>query len=171
MKTISICKFMSLYYGVALPAGVTYSHDDFKKEFNLKTIPENYVFKNEELVSQGKIIFVTDSFGEALPYPAPELVLTSISDCGCVEQADDDIDDARELLRYLSEMPTHQLRDLLCRYKEVISFYRIIKNELKSRGIYKTKRYKKEKELCKTKAFENPDKYERRQEISCKKIG
>lgn len=176
MKTISICKFISEYYGTALPVGrgIAYSHDFLKKEFALKTCPFDYVLKNESLVAQGKIIFVSDSYGEVLPYIAPENVLTCISDCEYVEQEEvfeDDIDDVKDLLHYLSEMPTRELRVLFSKYKDVRSLYRVIQNELKSRGVYKTKRYKKEKELCKTKAFENPDKYERRQEISCKKIG
>lgn len=176
MKTISICKFISEYYGIALPVGrdIAYSHAFLKKNFDLKTCPFDYVFKNEELVAQGKIIFVSDSFGEVLPYVAPVKILSSISDCEFVEETDDvtedDIENAKELLLYLSEMPTRELRLLFSKYKEVRSLYRIIQNELKSRGVYRNKRYKKEKELCKTKAFENRDKYERRQEISCKKI-
>ena len=177
MKTISICKFMSEYYGIALPVGhgIAYSHNFLKKNFDLKTCPFDYVFKNEELVGQGKIIFVSDSYGEVLPYVAPEKILTCISECEYVEESkndvtDDDIEDVKNLLRYLSEMPTRELRVLFSKYKDVKSIYKIIQNELKSRGVYKTKRYKKEKELCKTKSMENPDKYQRRQEISCKKI-
>ena len=175
MKTISICKFVSEYLGVALPVGrgIAYSHSDLKREFHLSTCSFEFVSKNEELVSEGKIIFVSDSYGEVLPYSVPEIRYSSIGECEYVddEVTDDDIEDCEEVLRYLSEMPTRELRALFIKYKEVRSFYRIIQNELKSRGVYKTKRYKKEKELCKTKAFENPDKYERRQEISCKKIG
>lgn len=180
MKIISICKFVSEYLGVALPVGrgIAYSHAFLKKHFkqyDLKTCSFDYVFKNEELIAQGKIIFVSDSFGDVLPYMAPEKAYSSINECEYVEIEDDvteeDIEDVKNLLRYLSDMPTHELRVLFSKYKDVRSIYRIIRDELKSRGVYKTKRYKEEKELCKTKAFENPDKYERRQEIRCKKIG
>ena len=176
MKTISICKFISEYYGVALPVGrgIAYSHADIKKEFSLETCSDSYFLKNEELVAQGKIIFVSDSFGDVIPYIVPDKRFSCISDCEYVEQGEDevteyDIAEAKELLRYLSDMPTHELRVLYSKYKDIKSIYRVIKSELDSRGFSKAKKYKKDKELCKTKSYEHPDKYERRQEICCKK--
>ncbi len=143
---ISIVRFMSDYYGVALDAGHRYSHKKLKKMFKqLKSCSFKYADSNPELVGCGKIVYVRDGYGEVFPYVCPKKVL--ISDKECDFTLNDNGKNRSDILEGLSEMPTYVLRELLGRYKTKPAVYRIIKNELIIRGVYEDKNYKHKKEV------------------------
>ena len=66
-------------------------------------------------------------------------------------------------------MPTYMVGELLSKYKNKPSFYKVIKKELINRGVYKTKKYKLRKEIIELGKGEENDKYQRRRKIKCKK--
>ena len=175
MEKMSICKFMLLYHGKPLTAGAKYSHELLKKEFNLKTCPSDYVSKNEELVATGQIVYVEDSYGEILAYPVLSGIFTCDEECDYIELEDgrvtkDEIEEVKELLRCLSDLPPDKLQEILIRFKGIDSICRRVINEKRRRNISKPKKYKKQKLLCQAKGMENPEKYERRIEIVYKKM-
>ena len=77
----------------------------------------------------------------------------------------------KTILDELEELPTYMVGELLSRYKNVPSFYRIIKRELICRGVYDNKKYKLRKETLEIEleGGKKNDKYQRRREIKCKK--
>lgn len=166
---ISICKFLSNYYGISLNAGGCYSHEILKKHFNfLRTCSFKYALSNMDLVRNGKIVYVKDSYGVVFPYFSPNKLLISNKACDYTENTKDDIPDY-SILTDLSNLPTYVVHELLSRYKDKPSFYRRIKNELLKRGIYQNKLYRLRKEVIKLEESDNNDKYQRRRKIKCKK--
>lgn len=175
MKKMSICKFMLLYHGKPLKSGAKYSHELLKKEFNLKTCPSDYVEKNMELVATGEVIFVEDSYGNVQAYPVKGALFTCDEECEYIELEDDriteeEIEEVKELLRNLSDLPPAKLIEILDRFKGIDSICRLAIKELRRKNASKPKKYRKQKLLCKAKGMGNPDKYERRIEIVCKKM-
>ena len=170
---ISVCKFLSMYYGISLDAGVEYSHKTLKKHFRfLKTCSFKFAATNMNLVKNGRLIYVRDSFGVIFPYVCPEKIMTSVKECEyteCVKE--ESIEDDKSILDELDEMPTYIVHELLSRYKDKPSFYRLIKRELIARGTYENKIYKLRKEIVEIEIEESDfnDKYQRRREIKCKK--
>lgn len=163
---ISIYKFLLTYYGIALDAGTICSHKQLKKEFNfLKGCSFKYANSNLDMVGDGRIIYVSDSFGKIVPYFSPEEIRVSNIDCNYIE-IDDDINvDFGDI----GSVPTYVLGKLLSQNKHRPSVYRIIKNELINRGVYQNKIYKIEKEIesISYEESENNDKYKRRRKIKC----
>ena len=135
---ISVVKFMLDYYGIRLNAGDVYSHRTLKKEFKfLKRCSFSYADSNRDLVGNGDIIFVRDSFDVIFPYKRPKKIKTCNKGCDYVvkeEDCDEEID--KSILEELFEMPTYVVHELLSRYKNKPSFYKVIKAELVSRGEY-----------------------------------
>lgn len=175
MKTISICKFMLLYYGVPLTAGAKYSHEQIKKKFNLETYSFDYISKNMEKITEGTAIYVEDSYGEVLPYKVESKIFTCDEECKYMEPEDDrvteeEIIEVKKLLKKLSELPPVQLKEILKRYKGIDSICRLVIKELRRRGISRPAKYQKKRLLYQAKGMENPDKYEKRIEIAYKKI-
>ena len=169
---ISIFKFLSMYYGVTLDAGMECTHTLAKKNFRfLKGCSFKTALKNPDLVKSGKIIYVSDSHGIIFPYVAPDKIITSHNECVYTEQVVEKPSDDKTILEELSEMPTYMVHELLSRYKDKPSFYRVIKKELVERGVYKNKKYKLRKEIIEIELEEGEynDKYQRRREIKCKK--
>ena len=174
MEKISICKFMLLYHNVPLNSAAEYSHEIVKKTFGLTTYPESYVKKNIGLVATGEIIAVEDSFGD-IQYYGFDKVFDFDESCEHIELEDnsiteEEIEEIKELLRGLSDLPPVKLREILERFKGVDSICRLAIKELRRKNASKPKRYKKQKLLCQAKGMENPDKYERRIEIDYKKM-
>ena len=68
-------------------------------------------------------------------------------------------------------MPTYMVGELLSRYKDKPSFYKVIKKELICRGRYENKKYKLRKEIIEIELEEDEynDKYQRRRRVKCKK--
>ncbi len=166
---ISIVKFMLEYYGISLDSGEEYSHRTLKKEFKfLKRCSFNYADSNRELVGSGKIIYVRDSFDVIFPYICPEKIKTCNKRCGYSVKEEDDEDD-KSILEELFEIPTYILHELLSKYKNRPSFYKVIKAELISRGEYGIKRFKMRREIGKIEESDLNDKCQRRQKIKCKK--
>lgn len=168
---ISIFKFLSMYYGITLDAGIECTHALAKKNFSfLKGCSYKYTLKNADLVKNGKIIYVSDSHGIILPYICPDKIITATNECKYTESISEKEDD-KSILDELSGMPTHMVHSLLSKYKDKPSFYRIIKKELVRRGEYKTKNYKLRKEIIEIDLEEGEydDKYQRRRKIKCKK--
>ena len=169
---ISIFKFLSMYYGVTLDAGMDLTHSVAKKNFRfLRGCAFKTALKNANLVKNGKIIYVADSHGVIFPYIAPERIITSEDECMYTEKVIEKPADDKTILEELSEMPTYMVHELLSRYKDKPSFYRVIKRELIGRGVYKNKKYKLRKEIIEIELEEGEynDKYQRRREIKCKK--
>lgn len=175
MEKMSICKFMLLYHNVPLTSGAKYSHEEIKEKFDLPTYSSDYIKKNQELVARGQVVYVEDSFGVVLAYPILSEVFMCDGECDYIELEDDrvtdeEIKEVKELLKNLSELPPIQLRTILERFKGVDSICRLVIRELRSRGVSKPTKYKKQKLLCKAKGMENPDKYVRRIEIDYKNM-
>lgn len=170
---ISIFKFLWEYYGIALDAGTELMHKDVKKSFRfLKGCPFKYAAKNPDLVKNGKIVYVSDSHGVIFPYIAPEKAKSAVTECTFSEEtAKEEITDDKSILDELAEMPTYMVGELLSKYKDKPSFYKVIKRELICRGRYENKKYKLRKEIIEIELEEGEydDKYQRRREIKCKK--
>ncbi len=169
---ISIFKFLAGYYGITMDAGRELTHSEAKKNFRfLKGCPFKYAEANPELIGDGKIIYVKDSYGIILPYICPEKVMTSEFECSYTEEERVHEVNDKSILDELSEMPTYMVHELLSKYKDKPSFYRVIKRELICRGVYKNKKYKLRKETLEIEleGGKKNDKYQRRREIKCKK--
>ena len=170
---ISIFKFLWEYYGITLDAGSELTHKDAKRNFRfLKGCPFKYASKNPDLVKSGKIVYVSDSHGIIFPYIAPEKAKVAITECTFTESTGDEetVDDV-SILDELAEMPTYMVGELLSKYKDKPSFYKVIKRELICRGRYENKKYKLRKEIIEIELEEDEfnDKYQRRRRIKCKK--
>lgn len=184
MEKISICKFMLLYHNVPLNSAGKYSHEIIKKTFGLATFPESDVKENMDLVIKGDVVFVEDTYGDVQIYSTKhydkekkEFVKGFDFDKSCehVELEDnsiteEEIEEIKELLRGLSDLPPVKLREILERFKGIDSICRLAIKELRRKNASKPKRYKKQKLLCQARGMENPDKYERRIEIDYKKM-
>ena len=184
MEKISICKFMLLYHGIPLKSGAKYSHEIIKKVFDLKTYPSDYVKENMDLVIKGDVVFVEDTSGDVQIYSTKhydkeknKFVKGFDFDevCEHVELADnsiteEEIEEIKELLRGLSDLPPVKLREILERFKGVDSICRLAIKELRRKNASRPKKYKMQKLLCQARGMENPDKYERRIEIDYKKM-
>ena len=166
---ISIFKFLSRYYGILLDKGMEYSHKDLKKEFsNLKRCSFEYANKNPDLIASGKIIYVYDCFDNIVPYICPDEIIISNISCVSSDEKKADEDDIM-LMDCLSDLPTYVVRNLLSKYKNKPSFYKIIKNELIRRGVYQNKKYKIDREINVLELEESDlsDKCKRRRKIKC----
>ncbi len=163
---ISICKFLAMYYGISLDAGMRYSHKEIKRHFRfLRTCSFKYAESNKELVSNGSLVYVSDSYGVIFPYIIPTKIMTTSKECGYTETLQEK--DDTSFLTQLTELPTYVVHELLSKYKNSPAFYRLIKDELIARGEYDTKIYKLRKEIAKERCIN--DKYQRRRKINCKK--
>ena len=163
---ISIFKFLARYYGITLNAAVDCSHTEVIKNFDfIKVCTMKYAHENQEMVKNGKIIYVEDTFGTIKPYICPERVITTGKECDYFKKKE--ITDDNFFLEELSDMPTYLIRELLSRYKDKLSFYKILKKELMCRGVYQNKKHKIDKELTKITMEESDlnDKYKRRRKI------
>ena len=169
---ISIFKFLREYYGVTLDAGSQLTHAVAKKNFKLRGCPFWYAKANPDLIKNGKIIYVSDSLGVIFPYMCPEKIQVAVSECTFTETvSEEEILDDRTILDDLADMPTYMVGEILSKYKDKPSFYKIIKKELTCRGRYENKKYKLRKEIIEIELEEGEynDKYQRRREIKCKK--
>ncbi len=170
---ISIFKYLWEYYGITLNAGVNLSHKEVKKNFKfLKGCSFKFAAKNADLVKNGKIIYVSDSFGVIFPYFAPEKPKVAVSECTYTETVNNnELVADKSILDEIADMPTYMVGELLSKYKDKPSFYRVIKRELIYRGRYENKKYKLRKEIIEIELEEGEfyDKYQRRQKIRSKK--
>ena len=165
---ISIVRFMSEYYGISLDAGYKYSHRIIKKAFReLEGCSFKYADANPELVSSGKIVYVKDGYDEVFPYICPSERFISGKKCDFTPK--EEIVPEIDVLSKISEMPTYKVRELLSRYKDKPSFYKIIKLELIDRGVYSDKRHKSLKENIAISDVN--DKFSRRGKIRIRKRG
>ena len=98
-------------------------------------------------------------------------IITAENECLYTEKVIEKPTDDKSILEELADMPTYMVHELLSRYKDKPSFYRVIKKELVGRGVYKNKKYKLRKEIIEIELEEGEynDKYQRRREIKCKK--
>ena len=173
---ISLFKFLNEYYGVTLDAGMELTHTLAKKSFKfLKGCSFKFALKNPDLVKCGRIIYVRDVHGVIFPYICPDKIKAAVSECTYTETIDkvdkEELSDDRTILEELADMPTYMVGELLSKYKDKPSFYKVIKKELICRGTYETKKYKLRKEIIEIELEEGEfnDKYQRRREIKCKK--
>ena len=161
-----------MYYGITLDAGMECTHNEAKMNFMfLKGCPFKYAEDNPDLVGKGRIIYVIDSHGVVLPYICPDKVIVADSDCEYSARVEKKTVDDKSILDELGEMPTYMVHELLSKYKDRPSFYRVIKKELINRGEYNKKNYKLRKEIDQIELEEGEynDKYQRRRKIKCKK--
>ena len=158
---------------MALDAGVDLTHAEAKKNFRfLKGCPFKYADSNPELVKNGRIVYIKDSHGIIYPYICPETIKNVAVDCGYTgKEIVRTVDDDRTLLEEIDELPTYLVHELLSKYKNKPSFYRLIKKELICRGEYRKKKYKLRKEIREIELEEGEynDKYQRRRKVKCKK--
>ena len=169
---ISIFKFLSRYYGIALDAGVECSHKNLKNEFPfVKRCSFEKADSNPNLVGVGKIIYVVDSYNNIVPYECPEEYIIAMEECGysVCEFEEDTMDNLLE--EDLHGISTYVLKELLHKYKDKHSIYRKIKKELASRGVYQNKKHKLNREINKMEIEESDfyDKYKRRRKIKYNK--
>ena len=80
-ESISIKKFLRLYYGIIdenlLNSKIT--HKALKILIpELKRLPFDYSFKNEEKIANGEILLVIDCNGIIIPYESPKAVILMI---------------------------------------------------------------------------------------------
>ena len=167
---ISIFKFLAIYYGINLDAGMNYSHKLMKKEFKfLKRCSFKYANNNQELLNDGKIIYVKDTYDEIIPYICPNKIECSNKECSYTKKViNHDEVSKKEIIEELDKLPNYIVHELLSKYKNKPSFYKIIKKELIARGIYENKKYKLEKEIN-LEEGDFDDKYQRRRKIKYKK--
>jgi len=164
---ISIFKFLSRYYGILLDINIQYSHKELKKDFYfLERCSFEYAESHPYLIACGKIIYVYDNFNNVVPYfcPCERIVFDDMCECSCEKNNTENVD---LLIECLSELPTYMVKELLGRYKDRPSFYKIIKGELIKRGVYKNKKYKIGREINKMELEESElyDKCKRRRKI------
>ena len=168
---ISIFKFLSRYYGIALDAGCECTHKELKKRFDfLKRCSFDYAESNPYLVGSGKIIYVMDTNNSVIPYFCPNELVESNKEC-CYTESKMLLEDEKYMLEQLGNIPTYLLGELLNKYKNKPSYYKVIKSELINRGVYENKKYKINKEINKMEIEESEydDKYKRRRKIKCHK--
>ena len=170
---ISIFKFLWEYYGITLDAGSELTHKTAKRAFRfLKGCSFKAALKNPDLVKGGKIVYVSDAHGVIFPYVAPEKAKTAVTECTFTEsKSEEKVSDDKSILDEIADMPTYIVGELLSKYKDKPSFYKVIKKELICRGTYENKKYKLRKEIIEIELEEGEynDKYQRRREIKCKK--
>lgn len=165
---ISIFKFLSRYYGVSLNAAAKCTHLEAKQNFSfIESCSIEFAKSNKELVDKGKIVYVKDTSGVVRPYFSPSKIVTC--ECDYFELDEESFVDDRDILMELEAIPTYKLCELLGRYKNNRSFYRIIRKELMARGVYENKIHKINKEIDGLKESGENDKYKRRRKIKCKK--
>ena len=146
--SISIFKFLSRYYGIRISTNLKLSHKDIKHQFEfLKRCSFKYVDCNPELVALGKVIYVDDSYGVSLPYICPLEVVDDITEIDDVPYIEEEINKENMLIEEILELPTYLLRECMSKYKNKPSFYRLIRIELESRGVYENKKYKMKREI------------------------
>lgn len=165
---ISIFKFLARYYGIALNAAVNCSHTEVKRNFPfIEVCSIRYVNQNQEMVKNGKIVYVEDTYGAVKPYICPIRIVTSDRNCEYYKDNKEEYEDF--FLEQLCDMPTYLIKELLSQYKDKPSFYKVIKRELIARGVYQNKKHKIDRELTKMTIEESDinDKYKRRRKIKC----
>ena len=172
---ISLIKFLSRFYGINLDAGCKYSHADIKKNFEfVKRCSYQHADKNSDMVFEGEIIYVRDSYNLVVPYVCPSEVMIASEDCLCTKEnfSEDSISSIMDLLcSYIECLSDYELFNLMHKYKFKPSIYRLIKKELIKRGVYDNKIYKINKEVVDSelKECDFDDKYQRRRKIKRKK--
>ena len=148
--SIGIRKFLKLYFGVTsnelLSSDIT--HKDLKFLFpDLKRLPFNYTYKNEDMINSGKIILVCDSFGTVIPYLSPQAEFDFEDEKNGNFEKEKIIEEAINLenlnLYKLSELCKKYKKEH--RYKEFRIAYKILK-EKKLRRQKNQKIYKKRDE-------------------------
>ena len=116
-------------------------------------------------------MYIRDSHGIIYPYICPDVIRTIVKDCEYTEEEKvDSFCDDKSILDELDELPTYMVHELLSKYKDKPSFYKLIKKELICRGEYKNKIYKLRKEIVEIELEKGDrnDKYQRRRKIKCK---
>ena len=164
MVVISIHKFLLRFYGISISLNELVSHKDIKHRFKfLKRCSFEYADNNPEIMNSGKIIYVMDSYGEYIPYIAPEMIMgieNCVTDIYIEKEEDEEL-----IIDEILELPTYLLRECLAKYKFKPSFYRVIKKELTNRGVYENKKHRIEKEIRELEESDFDDKYQRRRKI------
>ena len=159
---ISIYKFLAVYYGIVVDSKEKYSHVMAKQKFDfLKGCSFAYAEANPQLLSTGKIICVSDMYGNILPYHCPEVINVSYTE---EKPTEDDF----KITGNVNKLSTYELHQLLSIYKDS-SYYFVIKRELEVRGEYTKKKYKLMKELLELEEGGINDKYQRRRKIKHQK--
>ena len=169
---ISIFKFLKEYYGVVADPNTPLRHKSAKIKYGLTGCSFEKADKNPAMIKNGEIIYVRDKAGVILPYICKERAQVIVSEFECNESTKKErISTDKSILEELSDMPTYMVHELLSKYKNIPSFYKVIKKELICRGEYENKKYKLRKEIIEIEIEEGEcnDKYQRRREIKCKK--
>lgn len=142
-ESISIKKFLRLYYGIIdenlLNSKIT--HKALKILIpELKRLPFDYSFKNEEKIANGEILLVIDCNGIIIPYESPKAV-KDIDDIEKNKNYNSKKEKAIEEIIELENLNIYQLAMLCRKYKDE---HRIKEYRLTYR-VLKEKKQKKEK--------------------------
>jgi len=145
--SMSLNKFLTLYCGIPNDKliNIKMSHRDIKSSFpNLKRISFESAYKDKKLLAIGRVVIVTDSYGNIGPYLIPDMF--SVSQDFELKQSkrEENLENV-----ILSEGLSKYELVLLCRYykkhnrqEEYWIATRLLK---KKKDFYKVKKYKKEK--------------------------
>lgn len=133
---MSIQKFLLVYYGIAYDITKNMKHEDLDILFdNITRTSFEHAEKNSELVSQGKIIYVYDKTGRSFPYITPEAIYI------CDESEDTFQEEVikEKLSNELIDIDydacsLYELKQLLVKYKRILSISNKIRKEIKFRN-------------------------------------
>ena len=158
---ISINKFLRIYYGVTdenlLTGNIT--HKALKQLIpELKRLPFDYSYKNQNLIASGNIVLVIDCNGNVIPYETPQ----AVEDIGEIETLSTETaskeEKAIEEVVAVDNLSLYELSELCKKYskdhklKEYRFTYRLLKAKKQKND--KTRKYK-------MRGYED-DKYKRR---------
>ena len=148
IDSISISKFLRIYYGISDEVLLTgdISHKAIKQLIpDLKRLPFDYAYKNEDLIASGEIVLVSDSNGNIIPYKTPEAI-DDIDDIEKSLEAKTKEEKAIKVTIEIEGLNLYELSELCKKYrkdhriKEYRFVYRILK--AKKQKSDKTKKYK-----------------------------
>lgn len=148
VDSISISKFLRIYYGITDEVLLTgdISHKAIKQLIpDLKRLPFDYAYKNEDLIASGDIVLVNDSNGNIIPYKTPD-ALEDIDDIEDCLEATTKEEKAIKVTIEIEGLNLYQLSELCKNFKKNhrIKEYRFTYRILKAKKIKnaKTKKYR-----------------------------
>lgn len=132
---INITKFLTKYLNIKNDKlnKVMISHDDVYMLFpNLERVSLDFALKNKELIYNGDILLIIDSYGNVEPYITPEIENQILDNDVEIEIEDEHKDKIKNVI--LDENLSRYELALLCGYykrKQDLAKYRIVRDLLK----------------------------------------
>ena len=141
-NSISIRKFLILYFGVDVKCADELSHRDVKELIpQTRRISYENLLDNKRKMYTGEIISVKDCFGEVIPYIKPNLepIYSSVI-VNCKKKCKDN-------LKFNDGLNTYELSilckkyKLLKRFKDYRKAYKLLKSKKEKPRVQKIKKY------------------------------